>query len=69
MAVSGEAFVAETNRRLEIMESAVAAQPDGNITLNLTKSVEARVKAIEEQIGKLVTTDTLDLILESLMLN
>ena len=65
MAVSGEAFVTETNRRLETLETAVAAQPDGNVTLNLVKTVEARVKAIEDSISKMVTPDKLDLILEA----
>ena len=65
MAVSGETFVLETNRRLETLETAVAAQPDGNVTLNLVKTVEARVKAIEDSISKMMTPDKLDLILEA----
>ena len=67
MAVSGEAFVTETNRRLETLETAVAARPDGNVTLNLLTSVEARVKAIEDKINSMVTSDTLELILEAKM--
>ena len=55
----------DTNRRLDVLESAVAAQPDGNVTLNLVKTFEARVKAIEDTISKMVTPDTLDLILEA----
>ena len=58
MTASGEAFVTDTNRRLDVLESAVAAQPDGNVTLNLVKTVEARVKAIEDSISKMVTPDT-----------
>ena len=65
MAVSGEAFVTETNRRLETLETAVAAQPDGNITLNLLTSVDARVKAIEDKINSMVTSDTLEVILDA----
>ena len=67
MAASGEAFVTETNRRLETLETAVAAQPDGNQTLNLTTSVEARIKVIEAQIAKSVTNDTIELILQARM--
>ena len=59
--------MAETNRRLEIMESAVAAQPDGNMTLNLATSVEARIKIIEDKFDKFVTSETLEFILEAKM--
>ena len=62
---SGEAFVAETNRRLEFIESAVAAQPDGHGTVNLLTSVETRVKAIEDRINSMVTSDTLEVILDA----
>ena len=55
MAASGEALVTETNRWLETLESAVATQPDGNVTLNLLTSVDARVKAIENKINSMVT--------------
>ena len=65
MAVSGEAFVTETNRRLETLETAVATQPDGNVTLNLLTSVETRVKAIEDKINSMVTSDTLEIILDA----
>ena len=65
MAASGEAFVTETNRRLETLESAVATQPDGNVTLNLMTSVEVRVKQIEDKILSMVTSDTLELILDA----
>ena len=59
MAVSGEAFVTETNRRLETLESAVAAQPDGHATVNRLTNVESMVKAIEDRINNMVTSDTL----------
>ena len=65
MAATGEAFVADTKRRLDVLESAVAAQPDGNVTLNLVNAVEARVKAIEDSISKMMTPDKIDLILEA----
>ena len=65
MTASGESFVTDTNRRLDVLESTVAAQPDGNVTLNLVTTIEARVKAIEDTISKMVTPDTLDLILEA----
>ena len=65
MAVSGEAFVTETNRRLETLETAVATQPDGSVTLNLLTSVDARVKAIEDKINSMVTSDTLEVILDA----
>ena len=65
MAASGEAFVGETNRRLETLETAVAAQPDGHLTLNLMTSVEMRVKAIEDKIISMVTSDTLEIILDA----
>ena len=65
MAASGEAFVTETNRRLETLESGVATQPDGNVTLNLMTSVEVRVKQIEDKILSMVTSDTMELILDA----
>ena len=43
------------------MESAVAAQPDGNMTLNLATSVEARIKIIEDKFNNL------DVIMEAKM--
>ena len=62
---SGEAFVSETNRRLETLETAVAAQPDGNQTLSLVKTVEERVKAIEDKLKNMVTSDTFEVILDA----
>ena len=62
MTASGEAFVSETNRRLETLETAVAAQPDGNLTLNLVTTVQAQVKAIEDKINNL------DVIMEAKMM-
>ena len=65
MTATGEAFVAETNRRLEGMESAVATQPDGNVTVNRLTNVETMVKAIEDRISNMVTSDTLEIILNA----
>ena len=65
MTATGEAFVTETNRRLEGMESAVAAQPDGNVTVNRLTNMETMVKAIEDRINNMVTSDTLEIILNA----
>jgi len=65
--MSGESFVADMNRRLELMETAVGAQPDGNLTLNLVRTVKAQVKTLEEKISKSVTAEEIELTLEAKM--